>query len=118
MFYVLVSNNQVVFQILYSGYAAAIADNWQKDNDTQDTAGGQGVCPDGWHLPTDAEWTELEDYLEKNIAGGRMKEIGTTHWNSPNNDATNLSEFSALPSGYRSSYDGMFNLIFQINFFL
>jgi len=90
-------------------YAAAIADNWQKDNDTQDTTGGQGICPDGWHLPTDTEWAELEDYLGKNIAGGRMKEIGTTHWNTPNNDATNLSGFSAFPGGNRNFYNGTFS---------
>ena len=92
-----------IYGALYT-CAAAIGDNWQRDNDILDTIGGQGICPDGWHLPKDTEWTELEDYLGNNIAGGRMKEVGTTHWNNPNNDATNISMFSALPGGYRLFY--------------
>ena len=44
----------------------------------------RGLCPTGWHLPTDAEWTTLTDYLEGlSVAGGKLKEAGTTHWNSP-----------------------------------
>ncbi len=62
-------------------------------------------CPSGWHLPTDAEWTILTDYLAS--SGGFMKEAGTTHWNSPNTDATNASGFTALPGGHRY-YDGDF----------
>jgi uncharacterized protein (TIGR02145 family) len=62
----------------------------------------QGVCPTGWHLPSVAEWTELETYLGgQNITGGKMKEAGTTHWTSPNTGATNESGFSGLPGGYR-----------------
>ena len=68
------------------------------------------ACPDGWHLPTDAEWTTLTDYLGGDtIAGGKMKEIGTTHWNSPNTGADNSSGFSALPGGDRIDYDGYFD---------
>lgn len=67
-------------------------------------SGVQGVCPDGWHLPSDAEWSELTDYLGgMNIAGGRMKEIGITHWKSPNTKATNESGFTALPGGTREN---------------
>ena len=63
------------------------------------------ACPDGWHLPSDAEWTELTDYLGgKSVAGGKLKETGTTHWASPNTGATNETGFTALPGGYRSSY--------------
>jgi len=88
---------------LYS-YAAAIGDNWTRDN-----ADGQGVCPDGWHLPSDAEWTELSDYLDGvSVAGGKLKETGTIHWNSPNTGADNSSGFSALPGGYRYNDDGTF----------
>ena len=47
---------------LYS-YAAAIGDNWVRDNDAS-TTDGQGVCPDGWHLPTDTEWLTLENEVE------------------------------------------------------
>ncbi|MCK4346431.1 MAG: hypothetical protein KAX05_14200 [Bacteroidales bacterium] len=65
-------------------------------------SGVQGVCPDGWHLPSDAEWTELTDYLGgTRVAGGKLKETGTTHWGSPNTGATNESGFTALSGGYR-----------------
>lgn len=69
----------------------------------------QGVCPTGWHLPSNNEWTELTDYLGgESVAGGKMKETGTTHWNSPNTGATNSSGFTALPGGGRW-YDGSFS---------
>jgi uncharacterized protein (TIGR02145 family) len=62
-------------------------------------SGVQGICPAGWHLPSQGEWAELEAYLGGAItAGGKMKEIG--HWFAPNTGATNSSEFSALPKGY------------------
>lgn len=74
--------------------------------------GGKNVCPVGWHVPTDNEWTELTDYLGgTNIAGGKMKEAGTTHWNSPNTGATNESGFTALPGGSRFYVNGEFNYI-------
>ena len=64
--------------------------------------GNKNVCPTRWHVPTDAEWTVLTDYLGGEIvAGGKLKEVGTTSWNSPNTDATNTSLFSALPGGSR-----------------
>jgi uncharacterized protein (TIGR02145 family) len=64
----------------------------------------QGICPAGWHLPTDAEWTTLTTYLGgEGIEGGKMKETGTTHWASPNTGATNSSGFTALPGGYRGT---------------
>jgi uncharacterized protein (TIGR02145 family) len=60
------------------------------------------LCPNGWHVPTDAEWTTLTTYLGiESVAGGKMKETGTTHWRSPNTGATNESGFSALPGGGR-----------------
>ena len=60
------------------------------------------LAPTGWHVPTDAEWTTLTTYLGgESIAGGKMKEIGTTHWESPNTGADNSSGFSGLPGGYR-----------------
>jgi uncharacterized protein (TIGR02145 family) len=62
------------------------------------------LCPIGWHVPTDAEWTTLYDFLGGfNIAGGKLKETGTMHWNSPNIGATNESGFTALPGGNRST---------------
>ena len=60
------------------------------------------IAPDGWHVPTDDEWTTLTDYLGgTSVSGGKMKETGTEHWSSPNTDATNESGFTALPGGYR-----------------
>jgi len=65
------------------------------------------ACPFGWHIPTDAEWTELTTYLEgEAIAGAKLKEAGTTHWLNPNT-GTNSSGFKALPGGDRD-IDGMF----------
>ena len=69
------------------------------------TAGVQGICPTGWHLPTDGEWTILTTYLGGQVnAGGKMKstgtiEAGTGLWHDPNYGATNISGFSAVPGG-------------------
>jgi uncharacterized protein (TIGR02145 family) len=68
--------------------------------------GSQGICPSGWHIPTDAEWGILMTWLGgDSIAGGKMKETGTLHWAAPNTGATNESGFTALPGGY-SYYSG------------
>jgi uncharacterized protein (TIGR02145 family) len=79
--------------------------NWNTVDDPRN------VCPTGWHVPTDAEWTVLSDYLGGSaVAGGKMKSTGTQYWSSPNTDATNESGFSGLPGGYRL-YNGTFNFI-------
>jgi uncharacterized protein (TIGR02145 family) len=81
--------------------------NWYAVSST--TNGGKNVCPTGWHVPTDAEWTTLTDYLGGEIvAGGKLKTTGTTQWLSPNTGATNSSGFSGLPGGNRS-YDRLFD---------
>lgn len=72
-------------------------------------SGVQGICPEDWHLPSEAEWIELRDYLGSN-AGGKLKEAGTSHWNSPNEGATNETGFTALPGGIRYS-NGNFGAI-------
>jgi len=80
--------------------------NWYAVNDTRN------IAPTGWHVPSDAEWQTLVDYLGgENVAGGKMKETGTTHWQTPNTGATNESEFSALPGGarYGGTYDNIGN---------
>ncbi len=75
--------------------------NWYAVSPT--TNGNKNVCPTSWHVPTDAEWTVLTDYLGgESVAGGKMKEVGTTSWKSPNKDATNTSLFTGLPGGFRS----------------
>ena len=62
------------------------------------------LCPEGWHIPTTQEWTILIDFLGgQELAGGKMKEQGTVHWNSPNIGATNQSGFTGLPSGSRQN---------------
>jgi uncharacterized protein (TIGR02145 family) len=76
--------------------------NWYAVNDTR------GLAPSGWHIPTDAEWTILTNYLGgTSIAGGKMKKNGTSNWKSPNTGATNESGFSALPGGSRE-FNGAF----------
>jgi len=60
------------------------------------------LAPEGWHVPTDEEWTTLIDYLGgEYYTDGKLKETGTTHWRSPNTGATNESGFTALPGGQR-----------------
>ncbi len=67
------------------------------------------LCPTGWHVPSDDEWSALISYLGgEYVAGGKLKETGTSHWFSPNNDATNETGFSALPGGFRDP-DGSFS---------
>ncbi len=74
------------------------------------------VCPIGWHLPSDAEWTTLITYLGgENVAGGKMK--ATTDWqNDAGGNATNESGFNALPAGFRSN-DGQFHYLVTGAFF-
>jgi uncharacterized protein (TIGR02145 family) len=61
------------------------------------------LCPIGWHVPNDDEWTILINYVGgENIASGELKESGTAHWISPNWGASNEFGFNALPGGYRT----------------
>ncbi len=98
-----------LYGALYT-WVAAMDSQASSDNNP---SGVKGVCPDGWHLPSDSEWKEMEMCLGMNQTdvenngyrgtdeGGKLKEIGTAYWNSPNLGATNFSGFSALPGGYR-----------------
>jgi len=62
----------------------------------------RSITPSGWHVPSKDEWTILINYLNgEQIAGGKLKETGTTHWQSPNTGATNEFGFTALPGGFR-----------------
>lgn len=69
------------------------------------------ICPAGWHLPSDAEWELMVNYLGGSvIAGGELKEAGLSHWERPNAGATNASGFTALPSGYKYESNDFFGL--------
>jgi uncharacterized protein (TIGR02145 family) len=83
-------NNEGIYGALYNWYAVVDKRN---------------ICPSGWHVPTDEEWSILTDYLGGNdIAGGKMKETGNVHWNVGGNiGATNESGFTALPGGHATN---------------
>jgi len=101
--------NKDIYGALYTWPAA------MKDAASSNTSPSnvQGVCPTGWHLPSDAEWHTMILYLdpgasisqysvdESSNAGAMMKESGTSHWVTPNTGATNSSGFTALPAGRR-----------------
>jgi uncharacterized protein (TIGR02145 family) len=98
-----------------------ISDNWIHDTiygRLYSPEAANAACPDGWHLPSDEEWMELEMYLgmlarvenrgyRGTIEGGKLKEKGTTHWLKTNVYTTNESGFSALPGGIRFSFGGI-----------
>ena len=109
-------NNKSIYGLIYNWHALDAAAN-----------GNRNVCPTGWHVPSDDEWTTLKSYLGEiesgtwsmttsatgeGIAGTKLKETGTTHWTSPNS-GTNETGFKALPGGYRYS-DGFCNKIGKI----
>ncbi len=94
--------NYTTYGVLYNWPAAMNG----AASSTANPSGVQGICPTGWHLPSDAEWTELTDYLGGTVVGGgKLKETGTTHWNTPNTGATNETGFTALQGGMRWGYD-------------
>ncbi len=86
-------------------------------------SGVRGICPQGWHLPSDAEWKKLEMHLgmtqeeaDQEVydrakaakVGAKMKETGQEHWKNGNTDATNSSGFSGRPAGMRDRAIGQF----------
>ena len=88
--------NNTVYGKLYNWYAAVDS---------------RKLAPAGWHIPSTTEWMVLINFLGGlNTAGGKMKETGLTHWNTPNTGATNNSGFTALSSGYRNS-NGSYSLL-------
>ena len=94
------ANNNANYGKLYNWYAVSNSTN-----------GNKNLCPTGWHVPSDIEWSVLTDYLGgASVAGGKMKEVGTTNWYSPNTDATNTSLFSALPGGFRMTSGGYYSI--------
>ena len=84
----------------------------------------QGVCPVGWHIPSDFEWKIFEVWLgmtqeaadgtfwRGTNEGGKIKAAGTTYWVAPNTGATNSTLFTALPAGDRTNtgtFEGLAN---------
>ena len=97
--------NGTIYGKLYNWYAVAGI------HDTDPSTPNKILAPQGWHVPSDAEWFTLTDFLGGGqVAGGKMKSTGTSLWLSPNTAATNESGFSGLPGGYRF-FDGSFGLI-------
>jgi len=93
--------NGAIYGKLYNSYAV---------NDPR------GLAPQGWHIPTDAEWITLGTSLGGDAAaGGKMKTTGTRLWRRPNSRATNESGFAGLPGGYRNQ-DGVFSNLCRIGF--
>lgn len=94
---------------------------WDEMMQWTTTEGAQGVCPDGWHVPSDTEWYILENSLDGAVnnpnatgwrgstIGGQLKEVGYTHWNGPNTGATNFSQMTLLGTGWFTGggYNGL-----------
>ncbi len=92
-------NNDTLFKTPYGAFY-----NWF-------TVTTNKLCPSGWHAPSDAEWTQLSNYLGGlNIAGGKLKETGISHWLAPNTGATNETGFTAVANGYRHGFGYYDNL--------
>lgn len=92
------SANKATYGALYNWYAINSATN-----------GGKNICPTGWHVPSNTEFSTLiSNQGGTAVAGGKMKETGTTHWLGPNAGATNESGFTALPGGWRNDSGGTF----------
>jgi uncharacterized protein (TIGR02145 family) len=74
--------------------------NWNDAMKNSSAVSSQGACPCGWHIPGDKEWQTLENFLGGAlVAGGKMKDTGTTHWNAPNSGATDSSTLTILAGG-------------------
>ena len=83
------------------GYLYKWQDAMHNDSSSNSNPSGvQGVCPSGWHLPSEAEFEDLIHFVGgDSLGGGALKEFGTYHWNVPNKGASNFSKFNALPGG-------------------
>jgi len=104
--------NDLIYGKLYNGYA--VLGIWNEASKT-DVNQRKKLATTGYHIPTDAEWTTLTDYLGgASVSGGKMKSTGTTNdgsglWNAPNTGATNSSGFTGLPGGFLQGFNGAFN---------
>ena len=111
-------SNDKTYGKLYNWYA--VAGIWNEASKTDETQ-RKKLAPTDYHIPSDDEWNTLINYLggynQPSVAGGKMKETGTSHWNFPNSDATNSTGFTALPGGYRNVNDGNFYNIGFLGYF-
>jgi len=83
---------------------------WDEMMNYNSTEGSRGICPNGWHIPTNQEFYDLENFLGgMTVAGGKLKETGTVHWNANNVGATNETGFTALPGGKLDSWGPIYD---------
>jgi uncharacterized protein (TIGR02145 family) len=93
------SANGSTYGKLYNWYA--VVGIWNEESKT-DVSKRKKLAPNGYHIPSRNEWNTLVSYLGGvAVAGGKMKATGTTLWKTPNTNATNSSNFTGLPGGYR-----------------
>ncbi len=105
-YYAFQTSNGIVYGKLYNWYA--IAGIWNEASKTDPTL-RKKLAPTGWHVSTTADWSSLSGFLGgATVAGGFIKEAGTSHWQSPNTGATNSTGISALPGG-KCLPDGTFS---------
>ncbi|PID68340.1 MAG: hypothetical protein CR968_02175 [Flavobacteriia bacterium] len=91
--------NYTDYGVLYN-WAAAMAG---ASTSVENPSGVQGICPEGWHMPSGTEWTELMDYLGgQDVAGGKLKATGTDYWSAPNTGATDEVGFNARGGGFKA----------------
>ncbi len=99
--YCLINTDSSVYGALYNWYAVST----------------EKLCPEGWSVPDDQDWTALTDYLGgQTVAGRLLKETGTRHWIVSNNDINNDSGFTVLPGGYRN-HNGSFGDLGRAGYF-
>ena len=93
--------NGKIYGKLYNWYAVS---DWR------------GLAPEGWRIPSDADWSKLVELLgDREVAGGKLKSTDTTYWKSPNTAATNETGFTALPGGYRTNLGHFYTIGFNGN---
>jgi uncharacterized protein (TIGR02145 family) len=106
-----ITGNLAIYGYLYNWYAA-------KGIASTNSTTYKNICPSGWHIPTDSDWNKLVKFLDSgadtithsaNIVGGMLK--STLLWDAPNTGATNSSQFSALPGGFRGSGGSFFSIL-------
>ena len=105
---------------------------WDELMQYSTTENVQGICPDGWFIPSDSAWKVLEGIVDSNYdvghyiwdqlgwrgtnAGGVLKEAGYTHWKYPNAGAVNGGGFTALPGGLKNTGGGFSYLTYEAEF--